>query len=216
MNADLQNRFDDALAERQLLAHPFYRRWEAGTLAPSELTQYAEQYRFFEAMLPSFLQGILDQLPDGAARDLVEANLIDEVSPPSHVELFALFARHYGAKDVEVSPAMARLLDAYDQVLAQGPTHALAGLLAYESQGAAVADTKGEGLAAHYGATEEALVFWHEHGSIEGDHAAWTFDALASRTPNLEDVAAGARTVGDAWWAFLDERESLREGLVNA
>src|ERR1700722_11629215 len=34
----------DALAGRQLLAHPFYRRWEAGTLVDGELAAYAEQY----------------------------------------------------------------------------------------------------------------------------------------------------------------------------
>jgi len=216
MNTELSYRFDDALRERQLLAHPFYRRWEDGALAPSELTHYAEQYRFFEAMMPSFLQGLLEQLPHGTARDLVTANLVDEVTPPSHLELFSRFAHHYGARDVDVSPAMAQLVEAYATVLAQGPTPALAGLLAYESQGAAVADTKGEGLAAHYEASEDALEFWREHGSIEGDHAAWTFDALASLDPDLDQVAAGARVVADAWWNFLDEREALREVLVTA
>jgi pyrroloquinoline quinone (PQQ) biosynthesis protein C len=180
------------------------------------LTHYAEQYRFFEAMMPSFLQGIVEQLGDGPARDLVSANLVDEVTPPSHLELFALFARHYGARDAEASPAMAHLLEAYATVLTQGPARALAGLLAYESQGAAVADTKGAGLAAHYGASEDALIFWHQHGSIEGDHASWTVDALASLDPDLDDVAEGARIVGDAWWAFLDERDARRDEFVHA
>jgi hypothetical protein len=63
------------------------------------------------------------------------------------------------------------------------------------------------GLAKHYNAPPEALVFWNEHSSIEGDHAEWTFDALTSLDPDLNDVRAAARRVGDAWWAFLDERE---------
>jgi pyrroloquinoline-quinone synthase len=216
MSTQLQDRFADALSERQLLNHPFYRRWEEGGLSRAELTHYAEQYRFFEAMMPDFLNQLLDQLEDGDAREFVRANLNDEIFPPSHLELFDRFARHYDARDVEVSPAMARLLDAYAAVLELGPTFALAGLLAYESQGASVADTKGVGLATHYGANEEALEFWREHGSIEGDHASWTMDALASLEPDADDVAQGARLVGDAWWSFLDERESLNGVPVGA
>jgi pyrroloquinoline quinone (PQQ) biosynthesis protein C len=102
---------------------------------------------------------------------------------------------------------MQGIIDAYDGVARRGTVSALAGLLAYESQGAPVADSKGAGLAKHYEAPLEALLFWDEHGSIEGNHAEWTFDALNSLSPDLDDVRSAARLVGDAWWAFLDERE---------
>jgi pyrroloquinoline-quinone synthase len=207
MSTDLQHSFFDALSDRQLLNHPFYQRWETGTLTQDELTRYAEQYRHFETMLPGFLTQLRDELSPGEARDLVEANLRDEVSPPSHLELFEQFAASFDATDAAPSPAMRALLDAYDDVARQGPVSALAGLLAYESQGAAVADSKGLGLAKHYSAPAEALVFWNEHGSIEGDHAEWTFDALASFNPDIDEVRTAAHRVGDAWWAFLDERE---------
>jgi pyrroloquinoline-quinone synthase len=209
MSTELRQRFDAALSERQLLTHPFYRRWEAGELTRIELTSYAEQYRCFEAMMPSFLETLIGQLADGPARDLVAANLHDEIASPSHLELFDRFAEHFGAGDGEASPAMTRLLAAYDTVLARGPVAALAGLQAYESQGAAVADSKGDGLAAHYGASEASLVFWREHGSIEADHAAWTFAAMESLECDLDVVSEGARIVADAWWSFLDERELL-------
>jgi pyrroloquinoline quinone (PQQ) biosynthesis protein C len=214
MSTDLSQRVNDTLRERQLLAHPFYRRWEAGGLTPDELTAYAEQYRFFEALMPSFLRALADQL-DGAPRELVLANLRDEVTPPSHLELFDRFANFYGAQEVTVSPAMVRLVEAYGTVLERGPVCALAGLLAYESQGAAVADSKGAGLTSHYGASEDATAFWREHGTLEGDHASWTLEALASLEPDLDEVAEGAWLVGDAWWTFLDERELLRAELVS-
>ena len=57
---DLDALFDDLLRHRRLLAHPFYRRWEAGTLRPGELASYAGQYRHFEATLPV----VLDWTPD--------------------------------------------------------------------------------------------------------------------------------------------------------
>ncbi|MGC2167577.1 MAG: iron-containing redox enzyme family protein, partial [Acidimicrobiales bacterium] len=178
-------------------------------LSREELTSYAEQYRHFEAMLPSFLRQLSDELESGAARDLVLANLSDEVSARSHLELFDDFGAFVGAADVAPSPAMSDLLAAYGEVAQRGAVSSLAGLLAYESQGAAVADSKGAGLAAHYGAPDEALAFWREHSSIEDEHADWTFDALSSLDPDLDEVYASARLVGEAWWAFLDERESL-------
>ncbi len=209
MTTALQQSMFEVLSDRQLLDHPFYRRWEAGELSREELTSYAEQYRHFETMMPSFLRQLSDELEPGAARDLVLANLSDEVSAPSHLDLFDAFGAFVGAADVSPSPAMSALLAAYDQVARQGVVSSLAGLLAYESQGAAIADSKGAGLAAHYGAADDALAFWREHSSIEGEHAEWTFDALNSLDPDLEDVYASARLVGEAWWAFLDERESL-------
>jgi pyrroloquinoline-quinone synthase len=207
MTTDLQQGFFDALRDRQLLDHPFYRRWEAGELSREELASYAEQYRHFEKMMPQFLTRVRDELEPGEARDLVDANLRDEVSPPSHLELFELFASSFDATNAAPSPAMQGVLDAYDAVVRRGPVAALAGLLAYESQGAAVADSKGAGLAKHYEAPLEALLFWDEHGSIEGDHAEWTFDALTSLAPDPDEVRSAARLVGDAWWSFLDERE---------
>jgi pyrroloquinoline-quinone synthase len=209
MNADLETCVRESLADRQLLEHPFYRRWEAGELSREELTRYAEQYRHFEAMMPDFLAALADHLDPGIARDFVEANLRDEVTPPSHLELFDRFAAAYGATDTPPSPAMEALLSAYREVAECGPVSALAGLLAYESQGAAVADSKGAGLAQHYRAPHGALDFWIQHSSIEGDHAQWTLDALDSLEGNLDVVRSAARTIAEAWWGFLDERELL-------
>jgi pyrroloquinoline-quinone synthase len=209
MTTQLHETFDAALASRQLLEHPFYRRWEAGELKDGELTSYAEQYRYFETMLPTFLQRLSELLPEGAARDAVLDNLRDEVSPPSHLELFESFANFYDASDAPISPAMAALVHSYDEVLRQGPEAALAGLLAYESQGAAIADSKAAGLIKYFNASSDAAAFWTIHGTIEENHAQWTMDALASLEPNDADVEAGARLVGEAWWAFLDERELL-------
>src|ERR1700685_764072 len=88
----------EAIVGRHLLTHPFYRRWEAGTLAEGELAAYAEQYRHIERELPVTLAAIAHALPAGHARDLVEANLADELgSPEPHVELFENFAAAAGA-----------------------------------------------------------------------------------------------------------------------
>ena len=206
---NIEQLITEVLADRQLLNHPFYQRWEKGELSRSELTSYAEQYRYFETMLPQFLEALLATNLPHTVSALIADNLRDETASPSHLELFEAFAAHYEADEVEISPAMSRLVTAYTDVLAAGTTTALAGLLAYEHQGAAIADSKSAGLTARYGATADAVRFWDEHGSIEGDHARWTMEALESLSPRREDVVAGLNTVGQAWWEFLDERELL-------
>ena len=62
MNADqLRAALDAGLADRQLLQHPFYLRWEAGTLRPGELCAYACADRHFETALPGLLRGLLSR-----------------------------------------------------------------------------------------------------------------------------------------------------------
>lgn len=207
MDTQFSDALVDSLSDRQLLTHAFYRRWEAGELSREELRSYAEQYRYFETMLPIFLESLAEKLPEGTSRDAVLDNLRDETAPPSHLELFEMFATFYGARAVTISPAMARLLEAYDTVLERGSAAALAGLWAYESQGAAIAKSKAEGLRAHYGVENDAATFWDAHWLVEGDHAAWTLEALSSFNPDADEVAAAARLIGEAWWSFLDERE---------
>lgn len=207
MHTQISDALVNSLSDRQLLSHPFYQRWEAGQLSRDELTSYAEQYRYFETMLPTFLHSLSEQLPEGSVRDAVLDNLRDETTPPSHLELFELFATHYGATNAAASPAMANLLEAYRDLLDRGPQSALAGLWAYESQGAAIAKSKAEGLRAHYGVDNDAATFWDAHWLVEGDHAAWTLDALSTLDPDNDEAAASARLIGDAWWTFLDERE---------
>jgi len=207
MNISLYNQLESVLDDRQLLSHPFYRRWEAGDLSRVELRHYAEQYRYFEEMLPVFLEEVSQRLPEGSARNSVRANLNDETGTPSHLELFDRFAHFYGATPAPASPAMSGLVGTYVELSVEGSVASLAGLWAYESQGAAIADSKAQGLIDHYDANSDAATFWAVHGTVEDDHAAWTFEALASLDPDEREVAVATRRIGDAWWAFLDERE---------
>jgi pyrroloquinoline-quinone synthase len=209
MTTQLEEGLGAVLKHHQLLEHPFYRRWEAGELRRDELTHYAEQYRYFEAMLPVFLETLSTQLPQGPARDSVLDNLSDEVSAPSHLSLFDVFAQSFDAADVAMSPAMSHLVTSYTALLERGPQSALAGLWAYEGQAAEIAESKAEGLVKHYGTTSEAVEFWRVHGAVEVDHATWTLEALAQSAPDTAAVESATRLIGEAWWSFLDERELL-------
>src|ERR1700678_4329849 len=125
-------RIDEVLAEaivgRHLLAHPFYRRWEAGTLSQGELAAYAEQYRHIERELPVTLAAIAAALPEGRPRTLVESNLADELGMPApHTELFESFAEAAGARpDAPATPSTAAMLALVRTAAATDPALALA------------------------------------------------------------------------------------------
>jgi len=200
----------DALAGRRLLEHPFYRRWEAGQVSMEELAAYAAQYRHFERYLPSFLSRLVDQLPEGAARRLVMANLADELGDPiAHVELFERFATAVGADGAQPSTAMSDLLDTYEGLLSEGALPGLAGLVGYEAQASDVARRKADGLRAHHGLGDNAVSFWEHHAAVDARHRDWTVDALAENASTPDDAVPFAHRSADAWWAFLDEREAL-------
>jgi len=206
---------DEVLAEaivgRRLLTHPFYRRWEAGTLTEGELAAYAEQYRHIERELPVTLAAIAEALPAGRARDLVEANLADELGTPEpHAQLFESFAVAAGATpDAPATPSTAALLAVVRTTAANDPVAALAMIAAYEVQAADIAASKGDGLRRHYGFDEKGTAFWDVHSTQEVDHAGWSMEALTALNADLDVVQAAATVSADSWWLFLSEREEL-------
>ncbi len=207
--ADLNHLFDEALRDRRLLQHPFYRRWEAGQLEPGELSEYAGQYRHFEAALPEVLDTVARGLADAGARALVQANLSDELGEPSpHLALFDDFtAAVGGSTSADASPATEALVALYRDRSDSDPVGALAALAAYEVQAPAIASSKAEGLRGHYGISPAGTRFWDVHGVMDERHATWSLDALESVVEDEDAVRTAARQAADAWWAFLDERE---------
>jgi pyrroloquinoline quinone (PQQ) biosynthesis protein C len=197
---------------RALLAHPFYRRWEAGRLAPEELAEYAVNYRAFEAALPLVLDAVSEALAERGQYEsaaLVERNLADETSSPEpHLVLFDRFAAGMGADTSRgPGPAATALVATYRELVDEGPGAALAGLAAYEIQAAVVAATKADGLRHLYGADAAASEFWDVHASMDADHGDWAVDALTECGALPAAAFDAARRAADAWWAFLDERE---------
>ncbi|HTU37900.1 MAG TPA: iron-containing redox enzyme family protein [Acidimicrobiales bacterium] len=201
----------EAIVGRRLLTHPFYRRWEAGTLSEGELAAYAEQYRHIERELPVTLSAIAEALPPGRARELVEANLADELGTPEpHAELFESFALAAGARpEARATPSTAALLAVVRTTAAHDPAAALAMVAAYEIQAADIAASKADGLQRHYGFGEEDTRFWDVHRTQEIEHAGWSMEALTELGADPDVVQAAAIVSADSWWLFLSEREEL-------
>ena len=215
---DLARAVDSAIEDRRLLTHPFYRRWEAGELRPAELAEYAVHYRAFEAVLPEVLATVVDELMAEAefeAAELVARNLADELGHPEpHLSLFDGFAAALPVAPEATGPGAAArdLADTYLALARRSSVAALAGLAAYESQAAAIAASKGDGLRRWYGIDAAGTRFWDVHADMDADHGDWAVDALALLGADSAEVAEGARRAADAWWALLDERQA--EGLA--
>lgn len=211
----LSELLDEVLADRRLLTHPFYRRWEAGELAPAELSAYAAQYRHFERVLPEVLDAAWSAMAEGEAKQTVRANLDDELGVPApHVALFDDFAAAVGAPDAAPSPATAALVARYRAAARRGPVALVAALAAYEVQAADIARSKAEGLRARYGLTATQTRFWDVHADMDADHGDWAVRAMAALGADPASVRAEARAAAEAWWAFLDERQEAAPELV--
>ena len=218
--APLAAAFASSLEGRMLLTHPFYRRWEAGELRSQELAEYAVHYRAFEAVLPTVLEAVVERLrADGGveAADLVARNLADELgSPRSHLELFDEFASALPDDAVARSagPAAVALADTYRSLAEQSPAAAVAGRAAYETQAAAIAATKGDGLRRWYGMDAAGTAFWDVHATMDADHGDWSIEALTLLDADPAEVADASLRAADAWWALLDEREAEAAAAV--
>ncbi len=209
LTTELDALLADILRPRRLLAHPFYRRWEAGTLERSELASYASQYRHFEAALPGVLERIAAALPEGPARDLVQANLDDERAVPApHLELFDAFADAVGASVADMTPATRALVDLYTSAADASAVAALSAVAAYEVQAPEVAASKAEGLRSRYGLDADGACFWDVHAGVDELHGAWMLEALGTVADGPDQVVGPASAAADAWWTFLDEREA--------
>jgi len=209
-----------ALEGRALLAHPFYRRWEAGLLTQDDLAEYAVHYRSFEAVLPQVLAGVVEGLhADGEleAEAMVRRNLEDELGRPEpHLALFDRFTGTLVGQAVssEPGPAAEALVQTYLDLGLDGPVATLAGLAAYETQASAIASTKADGLRRWYGMDQADTEFWDVHAAMDEEHGEWALEALFVLGADPDEVAEAAQRAADAWWAFLDEREAYASVLA--
>jgi pyrroloquinoline-quinone synthase len=205
----LETRLLAAIAPHDLLCHPFYKAWSAGTLTTRDLAEYAAQYQNQVDALPKLLRSALAQTGEPAlARNLAEEE--GEGGTP-HAELWARFAQALDARPEAPHAETREAAAALTALCAEGPVQSLAALWAYELQTARVAGPKREGLA-RYGVRETA--FFALHAELDVHHAGDLLEALRRRCGDdagLQALAcdAAARSA-QAQWLFLDGVERSR------
>jgi pyrroloquinoline-quinone synthase len=214
---NLLDRLDAMIDERHLLKHPFYTRWNEGTLPMEALQEYARQYYAFESTMPRFLSALHTRTADKAVRQQILDNLWDEEhGKENHAELWLRFAEGVGVSREDVAAATPNeatraLVDMYydvtsDATVAEG----VAALYAYERQVPDVAQSKIDGLAKHYDvADKRSTKFFAVHGVMDIEHSGAERQMLGELAADADPApieAATARAL-EAWWNFLSAVE---------
>src|SRR5215470_3412330 len=72
------SRLDACIQKYDLLCHPFYQAWSAGTLTREDLREYGETYYHHVEAFPSYLAQLGMRLKEGDLRRAVLANMSEE------------------------------------------------------------------------------------------------------------------------------------------
>ena len=215
---DLLDRLDHMIDERHLLKHPFYTKWNEGTLPLEALQEYARQYYAFEAAFPRLLSAIHSRTEDAGVRQQLLDNLWDEEhGRDNHAELWLRFAEGIGVERHDVrtakrNKATQALVDLYTDMSRTAPVPAaVAALYAYERQVPQVAGSKIDGLQRHYGVDDSrTTAFFAVHGVLDIEHSGAERKMLATLTVDADPrpVEDATRRALDAWWNFLSAVDS--------
>lgn len=211
-NSHLLARIDAAIAEKNLLKHPFYQDWQAGKLSRESLQLYAAQYYRHVEAFPKHLR-VLAARADESLKPVVLENLAEEEDPSApHPRLWRDFAASLGVheEDVLYSPALPgtqNVVHKFREICGdRSIAEAVAALYAYESQVPEIAATKIDGLKRFYGITQpEDLAYFSVHEHTDKAHrSAWRNWLENHACGDEEGILASTNEALDALWGALD------------
>jgi pyrroloquinoline-quinone synthase len=211
-NTELVARLDAAIAERNLLKHPFYQDWQAGKLSREELQLYAAQYYRHVEAFPKHLR-VLAARTEGPLRDTVMENLAEEENPEApHPKLWRDFAAAVGVNEDDITscprlPGTQAVVATFREICGDRPVaEAVAALYAYEAQVPEIAATKIDGLRRFYGIERpEALAYFTIHEETDKAHrAAWRGWLEEHADGSEDEIVATAQEALNALWGALD------------
>ncbi len=228
--SDFFRQLEDRISPYDLLCHPFYKAWSAGTLTRSDLREYACNYYHHVEAFPDYLAELAGRLPEGELRRAVESNRHDELGGEggaallSHADLWLDFAAGMGAAReacaTEPVSEIRELVSLFHHIAQQAsPAEALAAFYAYESQVPRLAVEKARGLRALYGADDKTCAYFTLHATADVFHAnVWCrqLEKLLASDPSLAaKCLQAAEAASRALWRALDGI-ARRCGLVES
>jgi pyrroloquinoline-quinone synthase len=211
-NTELLAKIDAAIAEKNLLKHPFYQDWQAGKLSREALQLYAAQYYRHVEAFPKHLR-VLAARTEGPIREIVLENLAEEENPAQpHPKLWRDFAAAVGVGEDDITccpalPGTQVVVETFREIVGdRSVAEAVAALYAYESQVPEIATTKVEGLKKFYGIdSPEGLAYFRVHEEADKVHrAAWRNWLAEHAEGSQEEVLATTNEALEALWGALD------------
>ena len=211
----LLDKIDAAIAEKNLLRHPFYQDWQAGRLSRESLQLYAAQYYRHVEAFPKHLR-VLAARADASLKPVVYDNLAEEENPARpHPQLWRDFARTLGVSedDITTSPSLPgtqNVVHKFRDICAnRSLPEAVAALYAYESQVPEIASTKIDGLQRFYGITDaKGTAYFSVHEEADKAHReawrGWLAANAASCDVSEDQILASTHEALDALWGALD------------
>ena len=211
----LLDKIDAAIAEKNLLKHPFYQDWQAGRLSRESLQLYAAQYYRHVEAFPKHLR-VLAVRADASLKPVVLDNLAEEESPERpHPQLWRDFAWTLGVSedDITTSPSLPgtqNVVHTFRDICAnRSVAEAVAALYAYESQVPEIASTKIDGLARFYGISDaKGTAYFSVHQEADKAHReawrGWLAANLAAGDVSEDRILASTHEALDALWGALD------------
>ena len=211
-NTQLLDRIDAAIADKNLLKHPFYHDWMAGKLSREALQLYAAQYYRHVEAFPKPLR-VLAARTEGPLREIVQENLDEEENPARpHPRLWRDFAAAVGVNEEDITccpalPGTQAVVETFREIVGDRPVaESVAALYAYESQVPEIAATKIDGLKKFYGVdSPEGLAYFALHEEADKAHrAAWRNWLEEHASGSEEEILATTNEALDALWGALD------------
>src|SRR5262245_42722302 len=213
-NVHLLDRIDGAIAEKNLLKHPFYRDWQAGKLSRESLQLYAAQYYRHVEAFPKHLR-VLAARADESLKPIVLENLAEEENPArTHPQLWRDFASALGVAEDDITsspslPGTQNVVHTFRDICAKRSlAEAVAALYAYEAQVPEIATTKIDGLRRFYGISEgKDTAYFAVHEQADKAHREawrnWLKDASTDGTTD-DRILASTHDALNPLWGALD------------
>jgi len=211
-NFQLLEKIDAAIAEKNLLKHPFYQDWQAGKLSRESLQLYAVQYYRHVEAFPQHLR-VLAARADESLKPVVLENLAEEENPDGpHPKLWREFAEALGVSEEDILnspslPGTQHVVHTFRDICGNRPVaEAVAALYAYEAQFPEIATTKIDGLNRFYGITDaKGTAYFAVHEEADKAHrAAWSNWLAEKATGDETEILTSTNEALNALWGALD------------